>query len=76
MGLSVEGATSMRAEVATSMCKASKDYNFGSGWLRRSTVILNQREKDMLIPDVCTRIMYTCQGHECTLAWAASLAYK
>jgi hypothetical protein len=58
MGLSAEGATSMHVEAATSTSKASNDYNFGSRWLRRSKVILNQREKDMLIPDVCIRIMY------------------
>jgi hypothetical protein len=48
----------MHVEAATSTSKASNDYNFGSRWLRRSKVILNQREKDMLIPDICIRIMY------------------
>jgi hypothetical protein len=38
--------------------------------------MLSQREKDLVIPDVCIRIMYICQGHKCTFAWAASHAYK
>jgi hypothetical protein len=68
MGLSAEAATGMR--------EAPKDYSFGSRWLRRTNVMLSQREKDLLIPDVCIRIMCIYQGHKCTFAWVASHAYK
>jgi hypothetical protein len=39
-------------------------------------VSLSQHGKDSFILDVGIRIMCRCQGHKCTFARAASLAYK
>jgi hypothetical protein len=38
--------------------------------------MLSRREKDLLIPNVCIRIICICQCHECTFARAASHVYK
>jgi hypothetical protein len=66
----------LNAEATTDMCKMPKVHIFGPRRLRRSSAMLSQIVKDPLIPDVCTRIKYTHQGHKYTFSWVASLDYK
>jgi hypothetical protein len=51
------------------------DHNFGLSWLRR---VYNKSSQDRktALPSLFVEQMYIYQGHNCTLAYDASRAYK